>query len=131
MSDATDVPTFDVLRAVIASDPYHQQFQPLLDHVATLTRERDDIIAICRGTQMDDAAIHSIRGYVTEKLRIEAERDAAANLLAVIHRDGGHHTGSVGFARSCADAEAAVLQDRTERAHKAALAVQPTTEGTP
>jgi hypothetical protein len=39
--DAKDVPTFDVLRAVIASDPYHQQFQPLLDHIATLTRERD------------------------------------------------------------------------------------------
>ena len=38
--------------------------------------ERDDIIAICRGTQVDDAAIHSMSEYVTEKLRIEAERDA-------------------------------------------------------
>ena len=37
---------------------------------------RDDIIAICRGTQLDDAAIHSMRGYVTEKLRIEAECEA-------------------------------------------------------
>ena len=38
--------------------------------------ERDDVIAICRGTQLDDAAIHSMRGYVTEKLRIEAECEA-------------------------------------------------------
>jgi hypothetical protein len=36
-------------------------------------------------------------------------------LLAVIHGDGGHHTASVGFARSCVDAEAVVLQDRTAR----------------
>ena len=43
------------------------------------------------------------------------ERDAAANLLAVIHRDGGHHTVSVGFARSCVDAEVVVLQDRMAR----------------
>jgi hypothetical protein len=43
------------------------------------------------------------------------ERDEAAHLLAVIHRDGGHYTGSVGFALSCADAEAAVLRDRTKR----------------
>jgi len=42
---------------------------------------------------------------------ITRERDAAANLLAVIHGDGGHHTASVGFARSCVDAEAVVLQD--------------------
>ena len=38
--------------------------------------ERDDVIAICRGTQMDDAAITSIRKYVEEKIRIEDERDA-------------------------------------------------------
>lgn len=32
---------------------------------------RDDIIAICRGTQMDDAAIHSMRTYVEGKLELE------------------------------------------------------------
>ena len=30
---------------------------------------------------------------------------AAKGLLAVMHRDGGHHTGNVGFAKSCQDAE--------------------------
>ena len=48
--------------------------------------ERDDIIAICRGTQMDDAAIHSMRGYVTQKLRIEAERDALRKALLLCDR---------------------------------------------
>jgi hypothetical protein len=48
--------------------------------------ERDDIIAICRGTQIDDAAIHSMRGYVAEKLRIEAERDALRQALLLCDR---------------------------------------------
>lgn len=32
---------------------------------------------------------------------------AAKNLLARIHRDGGHHTGDVGFIQSCKDANSA------------------------
>ncbi len=34
-----------------------------------------------------------------------SERQAALNLLAVMHRDGGHHTARVGFVQSCLDAE--------------------------
>jgi hypothetical protein len=56
----------------------------ILNHIDALTRERDearkerdDIIMICRGTQIDDAALASMRKYVEEKLRIERERDAA------------------------------------------------------
>jgi len=37
--------------------------------------------------------------------RAEAGRDAALNLLAVMHGDGGHHTERVGFVQSCKDAE--------------------------
>lgn len=44
--------------------------------VRAVETERDDVIAICRGTQMDDAAITSMRKYVEEKIRIEDERDA-------------------------------------------------------
>lgn len=33
------------------------------------------------------------------------EKQAAENLLAVLHRDGGHHTGKVGFIQSCRDGE--------------------------
>lgn len=35
----------------------------------------------------------------------EAEKRAALNLLAVMHRDGGHHEGAVGFVQACKDAE--------------------------
>lgn len=38
-------------------------------------------------------------------LQLEAEVNAAKNLLAVMHRDGGHHTDKVGFIQSCKDAE--------------------------
>ena len=42
----------------------------------------------------------------------------AKNLLAVIHRDGGHHMADVGFEQACKDAEAMTLADR-ERWRKA------------
>lgn len=41
----------------------------------------------------------------TEELdRLRKERNSALDLLAVIHRDGGHYTEAVGFINSCADA---------------------------
>jgi DNA repair exonuclease SbcCD ATPase subunit len=39
---------------------------------------------------------------------------AAMNLLAVLHRDGGHHTEAVGFVQSCLDAEQAYYALRAE-----------------
>jgi len=48
----------------------------------------------------------------------EAERDAlrqdAANVLARIHRDGGHHTAEVGWRQSCLDAEQMWISLRAE-----------------
>lgn len=35
---------------------------------------------------------------------------AVLDLLAVIHRDGGHHTGNVGIEQSCKDASKKILQ---------------------
>lgn len=48
----------------------------------------------------------------------EARADVAAakDLLAVVHRDGGHHTERVGFAQACADARGAVCNMRAELA---------------
>lgn len=40
-----------------------------------------------------------------ENKRLAEEQDHAMNLLARIHRDGGHHTSAHGFAKSCQDAE--------------------------
>jgi len=49
--------------------------------------------------------IDALRAELT---RVERERDSyrkdAEELLAVIHRDGGHHTIDVGFTTSCGDA---------------------------
>ena len=42
-----------------------------------------------------------------------ADCKAMANLLAIIHRDGGHYTSIVGLAQSCKDAEAFVLDLRS------------------
>lgn len=36
---------------------------------------------------------------------VRAREQDARNLLARIHRDGGHHTEAVGFKQSCLDAE--------------------------
>ena len=45
-----------------------------------------------------------------ERDAIRAELAAAKNLLARIHRDGGHHTEAVGFSQSVADADAKVSE---------------------
>ena len=39
-------------------------------------RERDEVISACRGTQMDAAALASVREYVKEKIVIQDQRDA-------------------------------------------------------
>lgn len=44
---------------------------------------------------------------------------AIADLLATIHRDGGHHAAMVGIAQSCKDAEHVVLELRRAKAQKA------------
>lgn len=40
--------------------------------------------------------------------------DSISSLLAVIHRDGGHHTVAVGYVQSCKDAEKVVLAMRDQ-----------------
>jgi hypothetical protein len=40
----------------------------------------------------------------SEVTLLHAKVNAAKNLLAVMHRDGGHHTEKVGFLQSCKDA---------------------------
>lgn len=50
-----------------------------------------------------------LRRVTAERDQLRAELTAANNLLARIHRDGGHHTEAVGFIRSAQDAEKKVL----------------------
>jgi hypothetical protein len=48
---------------------------------------------------------------------LQAKVSVACDLLAVMHRDGGHHTAKVGFAQSCDDAREVrhALVDEVER----------------
>lgn len=71
--------------------------------LADMTEERNHRLGIAC-TRHD--LVHSLAcGHCFHEMT--AEMDAALNLLAVIHRDGGHHTGDVGFTQSCDDARAA------------------------
>ena len=54
--------------------------------LAKAERERDDVIACARGASMDDAAIHSMRKYIAEKIKIEDERNDLAVRLAEAER---------------------------------------------
>ena len=50
----------------------------------------------------------AVESYNRRIRDLEAQLAAAKNLLAVIHRDGGHHTDAVGLVQSCQDAQAKV-----------------------
>jgi hypothetical protein len=50
----------------------------------------------------------NIENLLMEIEGLEKQIECANNLLAVIHRDGGHYTGEHGFEKSCRDAEAIV-----------------------
>lgn len=61
----------------------------LTAEIFTLARERDEarrecdeVVAACRGTQMDEAAIASMWQYVREKVAIQAERDELRKRVA-------------------------------------------------
>ena len=53
--------------------------------------------------EAQDKALY-LKQAILERDQLRAELTAAKNLLARIHRDGGHHTEAVGFAQSVADA---------------------------
>lgn len=113
----------------------------LLAEVRSLRAERDalrkqaeaaeaerDVLAEKWGGMVDDNGdpldASGILEYVCtlreELSHMQAERDAlrksVLDLLAVVHGDGGHHTGSVGLQQSFADAERTFYALRTDAA---------------
>lgn len=61
----------------------------------------------------DPQVLLAARDPRTARLELlERYHQAALKLLAVIHRDGGHHVEEVGFLRACANAEAVVVAQR-------------------
>lgn len=60
-----------------------------VEELEAANRTRFDVVALRHAEELD---------------RLRKERNSALDLLAVIHRDGGHYTEAVGFIKSCADA---------------------------
>ncbi len=56
--------------------------------------------------------VRAAPALLQEVLRLRDERLAIGNLLAVIHRDGGHHMAEHGIEASCAAAERVVCDER-------------------
>lgn len=58
--------------------------------------ERDDIIAICRGSQLTDSALASMRKYVEQKLLIERQLAEARALVKAAYLEGADRRNYVG-----------------------------------
>ncbi len=63
----------------------------------------EDVPGSAHLVTLEDVKREGERGRNTE-LRAEALEAELGNLLAIIHRDGGHHTGKVGYRQSVKDA---------------------------
>ena len=92
---------------------------------AKVVEERDELRHKLAG---EAAHIKSLEGLLVDAVRErdEARRDLG-EILAVIHRDGGHYTGEHGISRSVADAHAAwaaVMRQLDEVASRARRACQ-------
>jgi len=67
-------------------------------------------------TTMIEVTLLRVRLEKAERERDEARRELG-EILAIIHRDGGHHTGKHGISKSVADAHATwadVVRERDE-----------------
>ena len=67
---------------------------------------RNSLVAVAE-KNVEQAISHDDR---SDKVIQNGSYKAALDLLAVIHRDGGQHTGEVGFVQACKDAESVVYQ---------------------
>ena len=89
-------------------------------------RDADDPTVI-RGQQMEKDGIRNVeqardtfkwlentmKGRTTMKADVTlAEREAISNLLAVIHRDGGHYEAKHGLLKAIEDAEHIIVNER-------------------
>ena len=99
------------------TQPIHEQVIEDIRHRAEVGKQnygtylqvnngRDSLLDAYEEAQ--DLALY-LKQAILERNQLRAELTAANNLLARIHRDGGHHTEAVGFIRSAQDAEKKVL----------------------
>ena len=78
--------------------------------------ERDKLKAanVALGHEKELALAEAYRENERLRAELAAEKRMLGNLLAVIHRDGGHHQGRVGTAQACKDAEEHVRTARQD-----------------
>lgn len=94
------------LEAALLPHPYFEQRQ---EQILAAIREAADAAREEALTLLHEAS--GLKLSLNDMLKQAYERGAdaaqrpALNLLAVMHRDGGHHTAEVGFEQSCKDAE--------------------------
>ncbi len=84
-------------------------------------KQRTPISVINDSFNKSEAIIRSFKDEMSyeddkETLRPATPFAATCDLLAVIHRDGGQHTGEVGTVQSCKDAESVVRELRSDGA---------------
>lgn len=88
---------------VAANEKFHQHTQ----HVGEFLSELYGLM--CDPCADGKMTVLEIRGALlnaaTRDRDLSLKLAAARDLLAVIHRDGGHHTDDVGFVQSCKDAQ--------------------------
>ena len=75
------------------------------DAKADLALCEQSLLMFIAPANMRLAISKACRTWIERAVRDEEILPALGNLLAVIHGDGGQHTGAVGFLRSCSDAE--------------------------
>jgi len=97
------------LRGALAMPSQHGTEAQELDRAVKRTI---DTIADLRGEVA--ARTRSSNAHLARAEKAEAELADAGNLLARVHRDGGHHTAKVGWQRACLDAEQVYLDLNAE-----------------
>lgn len=107
----------ELIRNTLATARQNRE-QAMSDH----TRNFFEGEATALRNLLDDIA--EVLGAESPPADTDAALDAVKNLLARIHRDGGHHTESVGMETSIADAEAVVVGFLRDKANLADLTEQ-------
>ena len=69
--------------------------------VQDLIDSRAELVAMKEDLEAYEAMKEGVTTRVTD---LEKDNTHCRNLLAIIHRDGGHHTNKVGLEQSCKDA---------------------------
>jgi hypothetical protein len=118
-------PTLQDLEQIARANGYWHRIAPFHEQVTAIGEVMDaKIRELTQRAEAAEAERESVSSQLwdcmNEREALRAERDALRkgllDLLAVVHRDGGHHTEAVGTRQSVVDAELAVHALRKDAA---------------